>query len=559
MGRFIKLVVIGSSGVGKTSIRAQYISGRFATGYRATIGTDFITKTVPHHSDPTQEPVTLQIWDTAGQERFSSLSTAFFRGADAVILVFDVNKPETLIGLRRWWDEFRDRVPIADGDEAKYCVVVVGNKCDLFPSSRRASKETAGPTAATTFLKNLIPVPEDLVEHNESTPSIQEAPVGGGVDLSSEPPSPITTAPPASSLSASRPPILPTIYSNSSISALNSSEQNKSPSGSQSTPRLSQLNFNRQSRFSTSGTMTSTRTSMSIYHTPSSSLFESPLHDQVRSDSPVDEEEHQESPTSGSLPIQSTSHPLQSSRQRLDDPFDLEFDFATAKSTPVHSPSPSPHGSRRRPNPKARPRLPSTSSESSIITVKPDQRNLPSRALFPDLVITDDAASDTADSSSTRSQEPADHTTPGFHPVDPLTPSASPPSPPKLTASLLASLSQNPTTPSSSLKESNLEVGPKLFFTSAKTGGVAPSSSSKAASIDGVQITPVAEIFEYVAKRVVERWEWEEKMMEFAEHDDNNGDGLSVRLGTNSGGSGIVRLGERFKDWVGGSRRSCCA
>ncbi|KIJ32065.1 hypothetical protein M422DRAFT_84301, partial [Sphaerobolus stellatus SS14] len=84
--RTIKLVIIGESAVGKTSLRSNYISGKFSTGYRATIGTDFITKTLPHHNNP-EEFVTLQIWarrafDTAGQERFSSLSSAFFRGAD---------------------------------------------------------------------------------------------------------------------------------------------------------------------------------------------------------------------------------------------------------------------------------------------------------------------------------------------------------------------------------------------------------------------------------------------------------------------------------------------
>lgn len=76
--RTVKVVVIGVSGVGKTSLRnqvrdhlshpraraddsLQYISGRFTTGYRATIGADFITKSVPHHSLP-DESVTLQIW-----------------------------------------------------------------------------------------------------------------------------------------------------------------------------------------------------------------------------------------------------------------------------------------------------------------------------------------------------------------------------------------------------------------------------------------------------------------------------------------------------------------
>ncbi|KAJ6472934.1 P-loop containing nucleoside triphosphate hydrolase protein, partial [Mycena vitilis] len=124
-----KVVVIGASGVGKTSLRGQYISSRFSSSYRATIGADFITKTLPPLT-PGGEAVVLQIWDTAGQERFSSLASAFFRGADAAVLMYDVTAPETLHALRRWWAEFRDKAPVADEDVGRFCVVVVGNKVD---------------------------------------------------------------------------------------------------------------------------------------------------------------------------------------------------------------------------------------------------------------------------------------------------------------------------------------------------------------------------------------------------------------------------------------------
>ncbi|KAJ7266481.1 P-loop containing nucleoside triphosphate hydrolase protein, partial [Mycena haematopus] len=130
-----KVVVIGASGVGKTSLRGQYISARFSTSYRATIGADFITKTLPPPpSSPDTEPVVLQIWDTAGQERFASLASAFFRGADAAILMYDVTAPETLYALRRWWDEFKAKAPVREedlrGGRGGFCVVVVGNKID---------------------------------------------------------------------------------------------------------------------------------------------------------------------------------------------------------------------------------------------------------------------------------------------------------------------------------------------------------------------------------------------------------------------------------------------
>ncbi|KAH9066975.1 P-loop containing nucleoside triphosphate hydrolase protein [Lactarius deliciosus] len=163
--RTVKLVVIGNSGVGKTSLRDQYVSGRFSTGYRATIGADFIAKTVPHHSDPEQS-VTLQIWDTAGQERFSSLSSAFFRGADAAVLMFDVNRPATLHALTRWWSEFRAHAPLPDEDMEDYCLVVVGNKTDLARSSEGAAVPEG---IALRFIDELVP-PSESRSSSPETP-----------------------------------------------------------------------------------------------------------------------------------------------------------------------------------------------------------------------------------------------------------------------------------------------------------------------------------------------------------------------------------------------------
>ncbi|KAG1877189.1 P-loop containing nucleoside triphosphate hydrolase protein [Suillus subluteus] len=152
--RTIKLVVIGASGVGKTSLRGQYISGRFSTGYRATIGADFITKSLPDPKSPT-EVISLQIWDTAGQERFSSLSSAFFRGADAVLLMFDVSAPETMHALTKWWEEFKHRAPVSDEEVDNFCCVVVGNKMDLLQPGMGITAEEA-----QKFVQELVPLSE---------------------------------------------------------------------------------------------------------------------------------------------------------------------------------------------------------------------------------------------------------------------------------------------------------------------------------------------------------------------------------------------------------------
>ena len=79
----LKVIILGDTGVGKSSLMGRYVNDKFDTRYKATIGADFLTKEVEVEGTK----VTLQIWDTAGQERFQSLGSAFYRGADACMLV----------------------------------------------------------------------------------------------------------------------------------------------------------------------------------------------------------------------------------------------------------------------------------------------------------------------------------------------------------------------------------------------------------------------------------------------------------------------------------------
>lgn len=78
----LKVIILGDSGVGKTSLMNQYVNKKFSNQYKATIGADFLTKEVIVDD----RVVTMQIWDTAGQERFQSLGVAFYRGADCCVL-----------------------------------------------------------------------------------------------------------------------------------------------------------------------------------------------------------------------------------------------------------------------------------------------------------------------------------------------------------------------------------------------------------------------------------------------------------------------------------------
>jgi len=120
----LKVIILGDSGVGKTSLMNQYVNKKFNAQYKATIGADFLTKEVTVDD----RLVTMQIWDTAGQERFQSLGVAFYRGADSCVLVFDVTKPKTFDNLDSWKDEFLIQAGPRDPDNFPF--VVLGNQID---------------------------------------------------------------------------------------------------------------------------------------------------------------------------------------------------------------------------------------------------------------------------------------------------------------------------------------------------------------------------------------------------------------------------------------------
>merc|ERR1711971_659466 len=121
----LKVIILGDSGVGKTSLMHQYVSKKFSNQYKATIGADFLTKEVQVED----RLVAMQIWDTAGQERFQSLGVAFYRGADCCVLVYDVNTAKTFENLDNWRDEFLIQASPKDPDNFPF--VVLGNKVDL--------------------------------------------------------------------------------------------------------------------------------------------------------------------------------------------------------------------------------------------------------------------------------------------------------------------------------------------------------------------------------------------------------------------------------------------
>ncbi|KAL0277324.1 UNVERIFIED_CONTAM: hypothetical protein PYX00_004662 [Menopon gallinae] len=144
----LKVIVLGDSGVGKTSLMNQYVNNKFSNQYKATIGADFLTRDV----DIGDRRVTMQIWDTAGQERFQSLGVAFYRGADCCVLVFDVTAPQSFKSLDSWRDEFL--IQASPRDPENFPFIVLGNKIDVENRAVSVSPKKAQQWCQT---KNNIP------------------------------------------------------------------------------------------------------------------------------------------------------------------------------------------------------------------------------------------------------------------------------------------------------------------------------------------------------------------------------------------------------------------
>ncbi|CAG9332337.1 unnamed protein product [Blepharisma stoltei] len=120
----LKIIILGDSGVGKTSLLNRFVETKFTQLYRATIGADFLMKEIEVEG----QTVNLQLWDTAGQERFQSLGMSFYRGADCCLLVYDMTNQKTFESLGSWKDEFL-KASCPD-DPKTFPFIVIGNKCD---------------------------------------------------------------------------------------------------------------------------------------------------------------------------------------------------------------------------------------------------------------------------------------------------------------------------------------------------------------------------------------------------------------------------------------------
>jgi len=115
-----KILIVGETGVGKSCLLLRYADNFFSQSYISTIGVDFKIKKLQLND----KMLKLQIWDTAGQERYRTIVASFYRGANGILLVFDVTDPNTFLNCKHWLSEIKKNT--SEGT----AIVLIGNKCD---------------------------------------------------------------------------------------------------------------------------------------------------------------------------------------------------------------------------------------------------------------------------------------------------------------------------------------------------------------------------------------------------------------------------------------------
>ena len=126
----VKIMFIGNSSVGKTSIIKRYSKNIFSTSYISTLGIDFESKNI----NIDNKTINLQIWDTAGQEKYKVLSKNYYNNSNAFIIVYDITNLESFESVMNWIDQIKENAP----ENVKS--ILLGNKSDL-EEKRKISEE----------------------------------------------------------------------------------------------------------------------------------------------------------------------------------------------------------------------------------------------------------------------------------------------------------------------------------------------------------------------------------------------------------------------------------
>lgn len=127
-----KVVLVGESGVGKSSMALKFATGQYRAYHESTIGAAYLYRTIQVEGFKTR----LEIWDTAGQERYRSLLPMYYRKAHAAIVVYDICKARSFERAKKWVDELKQEIPEA-------LLAFSGNKSDLSDYSRTVKQSEA--------------------------------------------------------------------------------------------------------------------------------------------------------------------------------------------------------------------------------------------------------------------------------------------------------------------------------------------------------------------------------------------------------------------------------
>ncbi|RLO12541.1 hypothetical protein DYB28_014328, partial [Aphanomyces astaci] len=130
--REVKVVLLGDTGVGKSSLVLRFVTNNFRPYSESTIGASFMSKMLLVGD----QAIKYQIWDTAGQEKYHSLAPMYYRGAAAAIVVYDITRKQSLVTLKNWVKELKQLGP------DNIVIAIAGNKSDL-DDKREVSSATA--------------------------------------------------------------------------------------------------------------------------------------------------------------------------------------------------------------------------------------------------------------------------------------------------------------------------------------------------------------------------------------------------------------------------------
>lgn len=153
----MKLLLVGDSGVGKSCLLLRFVEDKFNPSFITTIGIDFKIRTIESNG----KKIKLQVWDTAGQERFRTITTAYYRGAMGIVLIYDVTDARTFENVENWFQTVTQHA----NEDAQ--IFLVGNKSDD-EENRQVSREQGQQLASSLN----IPFLEASAKTNENVESI---------------------------------------------------------------------------------------------------------------------------------------------------------------------------------------------------------------------------------------------------------------------------------------------------------------------------------------------------------------------------------------------------